>query len=148
LPDNHVALGFFDPQFRELLERQSYGNEGEQRQSARAALPAMSPDYIDAVVRELARVLKPSGYLMRWCDKYALCEAHHLRISAELLKIVDLIVTDNARMGMGYRTRARGEFLLVAQKSPIKARATWLRPSAYEANRPDQQIDRRRHPTR
>jgi hypothetical protein len=34
LPDWRSRLGFFDPQFRELLDRQKYGNEGE-RQSAR-----------------------------------------------------------------------------------------------------------------
>jgi site-specific DNA-methyltransferase (adenine-specific) len=70
LPNEHVAAAFLDPQFRELLQRQSYGNEGVSRQSMRAALPAMTPDYIDAVVCELARVLKPSGYLMRWTDKF------------------------------------------------------------------------------
>ena len=124
LPDGCVALGFFDPQFRELLQRQNYGNEGE-RQSVRATLPAMTPDYIDAVVREFARVLRPSSYFMRWTDKFGLCEGHHLRIAAELLKVVDLIVTDNARLGMGYRSRYRGDYLLVLQKPPIKARATW-----------------------
>src|SRR5262247_2195788 len=79
LPDSSAALGFFDPQFRELLDRQKYGNEGE-RQSARAKLPAMSEDYIDAVTVEFARVLKSSAYLMRWTDKYCLCEGRHLRI--------------------------------------------------------------------
>jgi len=56
LPDGCASLGFFDPQFRELLARQQYGNEGVSRQSARAALPAMTPDYIDAVIVEFARV--------------------------------------------------------------------------------------------
>src|SRR5262245_51972791 len=124
LPDGAAALGFFDPQFRELLERQHYGNEGVSRQSERARLPAMTPDYVDAVVHEFGRVLKPSGYLMRWTDKFCLCEGR-LRFPADILKIVDLIVTDNARLGMGYRTRARGDFLVVAQKPPIKARVTW-----------------------
>ena len=124
LPDGGVALGFFDPQFRELLTRQTYGNEGE-RQNARFRLPAMTPDYIDAVIIEFARVLKPSSYLMRWTDKYCLCEEHHLRIPSSVFKIVDLIATDNERIGMGYRTRYRGDFLLVMQKPPIRARATW-----------------------
>jgi len=73
LPDSCTPLGFFDPQFRELLDRQKYGNEGE-RQSARAKLPAMSSDYIDAVCIEFARVVKPAGYLLRWIDKYCLCQ--------------------------------------------------------------------------
>src|SRR5215831_13952597 len=108
LPDDSAALGFFDPQFRELLTRQAYGNEGEQRQTARARLPAMTPDFIDAVIFEFARVLKPAAYLTRWTDKFALCEEHHLRIPPSILKIVDLIATDNQRIGMGYRTRCRG----------------------------------------
>jgi hypothetical protein len=35
LSDSYSPLGFFDPQFRELLDRQKYGNEGT-RQSTRA----------------------------------------------------------------------------------------------------------------
>jgi site-specific DNA-methyltransferase (adenine-specific) len=143
LPDGCAALGFFDPQFRELLARQRYGNEGE-RQGGRAQLPAMSTDYIDAVVREFARVLAASGYLMRWTDKFCLCEGHHLRIPSDLLKVVDLIATDNERIGQGYRTRYRGDFLLVMQKSPIKARATW-RDHAIP-DRWVEKVDRRVHP--
>jgi site-specific DNA-methyltransferase (adenine-specific) len=144
LPDGCARLGFFDPQFRELLERQKYGNEGEQRQSVRAALPAMSANYIDAVVREFARVLAPSGYLMRWCDKFVLCEALHLRIPADLFKVVDLIVTDSLRLGMGYRARCRGDFLLVTQRPPILAKATWR-----DHGIPDrwvEKVDRKVHP--
>jgi site-specific DNA-methyltransferase (adenine-specific) len=125
LANGNVALGFFDPQFRELLERQKFGNEGVNRQCARARLPAMTSDYIDAVIIEFARVLKPSGYLLRWTDKFVLCEGRQLSIPADVLKIVDLISTDNGRFGMGARSRCRGDHLLVMQKPPIKARATW-----------------------
>src|SRR5262249_41686467 len=93
--------------------------------TARARLPAMTPEYITAVIVEFARVLKPAAYLMRWTDKYVLCEGRHLGISTDLFKIVDLIATDNERIGMGYRSRYRGDFLLVMQRPPIKARATW-----------------------
>jgi site-specific DNA-methyltransferase (adenine-specific) len=144
LPDRCAALGFFDPQFRELLTRQAYGNEGETRQSERARLPAMSPDYIDAVVCEFARVLAPSAYLMRWTDKFCLCEGHHLRISSDLLKIVDLIATDNERIGMGYRARCCGDYLLVLQMPPIKARATWRDHGIRDRWR--EKVDRSAHP--
>jgi len=40
----------------------------------------MSPNYIDAIIREFARVLAASAYSMRWIDKFCLCEGHHLRI--------------------------------------------------------------------
>ena len=141
--DAYSPLGFFDPQFRELLDRQNYGNEGE-RQSARARLPAMSADYIDAITIEFARVLQPSGYLMRWTDKFCLCEGHQLRVPSSVLKVVDLIATDNARIGQGCRSRYRGDFLLALQKSPIRARATW-RDHAIP-DRWIEKVDRSVHP--
>src|SRR5436190_23647915 len=93
LSDSCTPLAFFDPQHRGVLDKLKFGNEGE-RQRGRAALPAMSEDYIDACCREIARVLKPSGYCMRWVDTYGLCEAHHLRV-ADCLKCVDCIAWDN-----------------------------------------------------
>jgi site-specific DNA-methyltransferase (adenine-specific) len=144
LPNASAALGFIDPQFRELLSRQAYGNEGISRQTARARLPAMTPEYITAVTVEFGRVLKPSAYLLRWTDKYVLCEGRHLGISTELFKIVDLIATDNERIGMGYRTRYRGDFLLVMQRPPTKARATWSDHSIPD--RWIERVDRTVHP--
>jgi site-specific DNA-methyltransferase (adenine-specific) len=123
LPPACSPLVFFDPQFRALLERQSYGNEGE-RQPDRAKLPAMSEDYIDACCREIARVLAPSGYCMRWAETFAVCEGHHLRVK-DVLPCVDKIVWDSLRMGMGYRSRHRGDELLILQRPPIRAKDTW-----------------------
>ena len=88
LPDACTPLVFFDPQFREGLDKQKYGNEGVGRQRRRAQLPAMSGDYIDAVCREAARVLRPSGYLMRWMDAFALVEGVHLRLGGELKRSI------------------------------------------------------------
>ena len=90
-----------------VLNRLKYGNEGA-RQRARCALPAMSDGYIDACCRDIGRVLRPSGYLMLWADTFRLCTGAHLRI-ADILPSVDLISWDCGRMGMGYRTRRRGE---------------------------------------
>ena len=61
---------------------------------------------------------------MRWIDTFRLCEGDHLRI-ADVLKCVDLIAWDNLRPGNGYRTRRRGDYLLVLQKPPLRAKATW-----------------------
>jgi site-specific DNA-methyltransferase (adenine-specific) len=140
LPDDCSALGFFDPQYREVLDKLKYGNEGVSRQRARAALPAMSGDYIDACCREFARVLRPSGYLMRWMDTFALVEGVHLRIEAELLERVSLIAWDSLSLGMGYRVRARGDYLLILQKPPKKAKSTWSDHSV--ANRWAEKVDR------
>ena len=141
LPSEYTPLVFFDPQHRGVLDRLKFGNEGE-RQRKRAELPAMTENYIDDVCRELARVLKPGGYLMRWVDTFCLCEAHHLRI-ADALKPVDLVAWDNLRLGMGKRTRRRGDYLLVLQKPPTHAR-TWRDhgiPSRWA-----ERVDRKVHP--
>ena len=69
LSDACTPLVFFDPQHRSTLDRLQYGNEGV-RQKERATLPAMTDSYIDACCREVARLLIPSGYLMRWVDTY------------------------------------------------------------------------------
>src|SRR5215831_16912166 len=124
LPINYTPLVFFDPQHRSILNKQKYGNEGE-RQRGRAQLPQMSDDYIDACCFEIARVLRPSGYLMYWSDTYRLVEGFYLRIPRESLDRVDLIPWDNLRQGNGYRSRRRGDYLVILQKEPIKARATW-----------------------
>jgi site-specific DNA-methyltransferase (adenine-specific) len=123
LPAACVELAFFDPQYRGVLEKMDYGNEGA-RQTERCALPQMSDAYIDECLRELARVLAPSGYVMLWADTFNICEAHHLRV-ADVLSCVGLLAWDSLRMGMGYRLRSRGDFLLVLQKKPLHAKATW-----------------------
>jgi len=123
LPDNCTPLVIFDPQHRGVLDRLQYGNEGS-RQRGRAGLPAMTNDYIDACCREAARVLRPSGYLLRWTDTYHLCQGDHLRI-ADACQCVDLIAWDNLRPGNGYRSRRRGDYLLVLQKPPLAAKSTW-----------------------
>ena len=45
LKDGEVKLTFFDPQYRGVLDKMKYGNEGE-RQSGRASLEQMSEDVI------------------------------------------------------------------------------------------------------
>src|ERR1700750_2312444 len=112
LPEAYAPLVFFDPQHRAVLEKLKFGNE-RARQKGRAGLPAMSDDYIDSVCLEIVRVLKPSGYLMRWIDTFCLCEGHHLRIPRQHIKPVDLIAWDSLHLGMGKRSRRRGDYLLV-----------------------------------
>src|SRR5262249_41269737 len=141
LPDDSVAVAFFDPQFREVLDKLAYGNEGA-RQAERCNLPQMSADYIDDCCREIARVLRPSGYCMRWIDTYGLCEGQHLRV--DCLKCVGLMAWDNQRMGMGYRLRQHGDYLLVLQKPPTKAKATWRDHGI--ADRWSEKVDRKIHP--
>jgi site-specific DNA-methyltransferase (adenine-specific) len=141
LPDGCTPLVFFDPQYRGVLDKLKFGNEGA-RQKGRFKLPPMTDDYIDACCREIARILKPGGYLMRWSDTFNLCEGHHLRI-ADVLKCVDLIAWDSLRIGMGKRTRRRGDYLLILQKPPIGAK-TWKDHGI--AKRWPEKVDRTTHP--
>ena len=142
LPSKSVRMTFFDPQYRGGLDKWSYGNEGA-RQGSRFELPAMSESYIDECLREMARILVPSGYVMLWADDFNLCEAHHLRVR-DVLPSVSLCAWDNLRMGMGYRFRNRGDYLFALQKEPQIAKATWQDhgiPSRWP-----EKIDRKLHP--
>jgi site-specific DNA-methyltransferase (adenine-specific) len=103
----------------------------------------MSDAFIEQCCREIARVLRPSGYLMLWVDTFKLCQAHHLRI-ADVLPCVDLIAWDSLRLGQGYRSRRRGDYLLVLQKPPLRAKATWRDHSI--PNRWPEKVDRSIHP--
>lgn len=145
LGDEEAALVFCDPQYRAVLDKMAYGNEGH-RQTGRSLLPQMDEPQIARFVRQIERVLKPSRYLMLWVDKFALGEARHLAIlrSAPDLQVVDLICWNKLRPGMGRRARCQSEYLVVAQKPPIKAKATWRDRSIWDCW--PEMADRSAHP--
>ncbi len=124
LEDSSISLAFFDPQYRGVLDRMKYGNEGE-RQKGRSELVQMSEEVIINFISEIHRVLKSSAYLMLWIDKFHLCEGVQKWLEDTSFQSVDLITWDKGKMGMGYRTRRQSEYLLVLQKKPIKAKGTW-----------------------
>jgi site-specific DNA-methyltransferase (adenine-specific) len=62
----------FDPQYRGVLDKQKYGNEGS-RQKGRAALSQMNESDIRTFILEIDRALMPSGHLLLWIDKFHLC---------------------------------------------------------------------------
>ena len=62
LENNSASVVFFDPQYRGILDKMNYGNEGE-RQIERSKLIQMDEKKIISFVREVNRVLKPSGHL-------------------------------------------------------------------------------------
>ena len=123
-PDNSVPLAFFDPQYRGVMDKLSYGNEGA-RQKGRAELSQMPEEMIKEFIKELSRVLCPSAHLMLWIDKFHLVEGVHPWLENLPLKTVDLITWDKGRIGMGYRTRRRSEYLVVIQKLPLRAKGKW-----------------------
>jgi site-specific DNA-methyltransferase (adenine-specific) len=141
MPDDCAAVAFFDPQYRGVLDRLKFGNEGA-RQKGRYKLPSMSSQYIDACGREIARILRPSGYLALWADTFNVCQAHHLRI-ADAIQVVDLIAWDNLRPGMGKRSRQRGDYVVLMQTPPISP-STWRDRSI--PNRWPEKIDLKAYP--
>lgn len=123
--DETISASFFDPQYRGVLDKLKYGNEGKARGKARCSLPQMDENTIKRFVIEIGRVLKPSGHLFLWVDKFHLCQGITSWLSDTDFNIVDLIVWDKGKMGMGYRTRRKSEYLIVLQKSPVRAKACW-----------------------
>ncbi|HSA79602.1 MAG TPA: DNA methyltransferase [Geminicoccaceae bacterium] len=119
------SLCIFDPQYRGVLEKQKYGNEGS-RQKERSILPQMQEAQIISFIEAIAKILMPSGHLLLWMDKFHLCTGIAHWLTGTELNSVDLIVWNKMRMGMGYRTRRMSEYCLVAQKAPQRAKGVWL----------------------
>jgi site-specific DNA-methyltransferase (adenine-specific) len=122
-PDS-FPLCFFDPQYRGILDHQRYGNEGE-RQRARSEMRQMSETEIKKFIQCIDRVLMPTGHLLFWTDKFHLCTGIGSWLNGTNLDIVDLIVWNKLRIGMGYRSRRISEYLVVMQKSPRRAKGVW-----------------------
>lgn len=120
-----ITVTFFDPQYRGILDKLNYGNEGVGRGKERCDLPQMDEDTIIKFINEINKVLKPSGYLFLWVDKFHLCQGVHEWFKNTELSLVDLIVWDKGKIGMGYRSRRKSEYLIVFQKKPVKAKGTW-----------------------
>ena len=125
LPGDAVPLAFLDPQYRGVLDKLAYGNEGVKRGRARAALQQMDEQTIVAFIQAIDRVLAASGHLFLWLDKFHLCSGIAPWLVGTRLTVVDLITWDKGRMGMGYRTRRQSEYLVVLQKAPRRAKGVW-----------------------
>ncbi len=121
---NSIPVVFFDPQYRGILDKLSYGNEGK-RQIKRAKLEQMDDKTIISFIKKIDNVLMETGHLFLWIDKFHLCQGIQPWINETGLVIVDMIVWDKVRMGMGYRTRKQTEYLSILQKPPIRAKDIW-----------------------
>ena len=75
LPDNAVPVVFLDPQYRGVLDKMKYGNEGKSRGGSRAALPQMTEETIREFIADIDRVLVPTGHLFLWVDKFHIFES-------------------------------------------------------------------------
>lgn len=123
--DSTIAVAFFDPQYRGVLDKLKYGNEGKARGMARSKLIQMPENTIIDFIKQIDRVLKDSGHLFLWVDKYHLCQGVQKWIEDTNLNLVDMAVWDKDKIGMGYRTRHKSEYLVVFQKTPVRAKGYW-----------------------
>ena len=125
IKEKTVKAAFFDPQYRGILDKLHYGNEGRQRGQGRCSLQQMSEDTIVKFIEGIDRVLMDSGHLFLWVDKYHLCRGVLRWVEHTKFSLVDMIVWDKGIMGMGYRSRRKSEYLIVFQKAPVKANGCW-----------------------
>lgn len=144
MENESAALAIFDPQYRAVLNKLEFGNEGA-RQSRRAALPQMSDHDITLFVEQIERVLQASGHLAFWIDKFSIGSGHHLKyFRFSGLQIVDLIAWNTLRFGMGRRSRGSMEYLIIAQKFPQRAKGFWTDKSIRDCW--SESSDRELHP--
>lgn len=120
-----IKLAFFDPQYRGVLDKLQYGNEGVSRGKARHDLPQMPEEVIINFISELNRIISKSGHLFLWVDKFHLCQGVLEWFENTELNLVDMIVWDKDRIGMGYRSRRKSEYLIILQKSPVSVKGIW-----------------------
>lgn len=126
IPENAVKIAFFDPQYRGVLDKLNYGNEGI-KQGKRVELNQMPDEVIENFITEINRTLTNTGYLFLWIDKFHLVQGVNEWIKNTDLKTVDLITWHKKTFGLGYRSRRVSEYLLVLQKPPIKAKVSWVK---------------------
>ena len=120
LEPESIPLCIFDPQYRGVLDKMRYGNEGVSRGQRRSALPQMSEQTITEFIAGISTALIRSGHLFLWVDKFHLCKGVETWQGDSGLEVVDLVTWNKGRMGMGYRTRRVAEYLLILQKPPIQ----------------------------
>lgn len=125
IPNESIKACFFDPQYRGILNKMKYGNEGKTKEKRRCELQFMDDDTIRKFITNIDRVLCKSGHLFLWIDKFHLCNGISNWLESQDLSIVDLIVWEKNRIGMGYRTRNKCEFMMVLQKKPVRAKGVW-----------------------
>lgn len=114
LEDKSVALAFFDPQYEKV---------GDVSRVKDWPLHYQSENQITEILKQIERVLKPSGFCLLWISKEILkldrIQSWLLRTTR--LKMVDFLVWNKEKIGMGSYFRSSGEFAWLLQKSPQKS---------------------------
>jgi site-specific DNA-methyltransferase (adenine-specific) len=125
IPNQVIKCTFFDPQYRGVLDKLNYGNEGKSKEKRRCEMQQMSEEMIVNFIELISEKLLPSGHLFLWIDKFHLCEGTSHWFKNTQLSIVDMITWEKPRIGMGYRTRRKSEYMLILQKKPTKVKGIW-----------------------
>ena len=125
LPKESIPVAFFDPQYRGVLDKLEYGNEGKGRGKARCSMPQMTEKVINEFIYRINNALIPTGHLFLWIDKFHLCTGFAGWLTGTVLDVVDMLTWSKGRIGMGYRTRRMSEHIIVLQKQPRRAKGVW-----------------------
>lgn len=125
LEENSIPVAFFDPQYRGVLDKLGYGNEGVGRGNARCSLEQMRESTIQEFITSISQRLIPSGHLFLWMDKFHLCSGFTSWLEGTPLDVVDMMTWYKGRIGMGYRTRRTSEHLVILQKKPRRVKGVW-----------------------
>ena len=134
LPSNSIPTIFLDPQYRGVLDCMSYG--GRTRQKERFELSQMSGENIKEFVTEIERVLIPMGHLFLWMDLFHATKGDFREwFNDKVLNLVDMVIWDKDKMGMGYRIRKSTEYCMVLQKLPIRVKGVWCNHSIRDIYR-------------
>lgn len=122
LDDESIRIGFFDPQYPLINDREVSGSA---RQQKRLSLPWMSYKVINNFIKEYERVLAPSGFLFLWTDARHLLVGIDNWMKGSGLIRRNLIVWDKGKMGLGFQVRRQCEYLIILQKQPEKIVGVW-----------------------
>jgi site-specific DNA-methyltransferase (adenine-specific) len=77
----------------------------------------MSDALIQEFFHEIERILTPNGNVMLWVDNTFTLDTS--------LQLVDMIVWNKGRIGLGYRSWRCSEYLVIFQKPPVRVKGVW-----------------------
>lgn len=139
LENGSATLVFLDPQYEKadsVLWAKNWPVQGQTEYQ------------VSAFLKEINRVLKPSGFCLLWVNKGFLSTDRlpAWLLTAPKLKVVDFLVWDKDFLGTGFYFRSRAEYAFLLQKKPVNRKKFTSRiiPSIWEERKlfPSQ----KRHP--
>ena len=123
LDDDTIKACFFDPQYPTPNANEESG------------LPPMGKKVIATFMKDIDRVLVPSGYLFLWMEKEQVLGGIGQWLNGTLLHAVDLITWNSGEEDK------QSEYLVVCQKIPVQKGATLDIADVWE-----EKITKRVHP--